>query len=74
MKIRLTYEYDSTINNSRICIVRDGDGKTLAKGYHSQSFEEAKWSALREAQRVALRRPVTIPEPEEHDIDWGLPK
>ena len=72
MKIKLVYQYNSCIGNSYICIAYDGNGKEMARGYHHQLFTEAKWSALREAQRLALRKPITIPEPEYHDVNWGL--
>ncbi len=71
MQLKLVYEYDSSINNSRVCIVYDNVGKEIARGYHHQLFDQAKWSALREAQRVLALTPISIPEPEYCDVTWG---
>jgi len=70
MKLTLTYHYDPDINNHMVCVVFDGEGKEIARGYHSTLFDEAKWSALREAQRISTIEPIIIPETEHFDVNW----
>lgn len=70
MKLTLTYHYDPDINNHMVCVVYGVKGKELARGYHSRLFEEAKWAALREAQRISAIKPVVVPETEYIDVEW----
>ena len=70
MKLTITYYYHPYINNHMVCVVYDDKGKELAKGYHSRLFKEAKWNALREAQRLSNIEPVIIPETEYIDATW----
>jgi len=71
MQLKLVYKYDPSITNSRVCIVYDNVGKEIARGYHHRLFNEAKWSALREAQRAFAVTPIAIPEPEYCDVTWA---
>ena len=70
MKLILNYYYQPNINNSRVCVVSDGDGKEIAKGYHHELFTQAKWSALHEAQRILAIPPIIVPKTEYVDVNW----
>lgn len=73
MKLKLIYHYDPTINNSRVCeVFIEGGKKKIAEGYDHQDFSQAKWSALREAQRILTIKPVVVPKSEHVVVDWGL--
>ena len=70
MKLTLTYNYDPSINNSRVCKVYDEEGKLIGIGYDHRDFTQAKWSALREAQRIVTIKPVIVPKTEYVDVIW----
>jgi len=72
MKLTLTYHYDPGVNNHMVCVVYNEEGKKIASGYHSRDFTEAKWAALREAQRIFSIKPIIVPKTEYVDVSWGV--
>ncbi len=70
MKLTLTYYYHPSINNSRVCVVYDGEGREITRGYHHKLFTEAKRLALLEAQRIFAAESIIVPKTECFDVNW----